>query len=207
MRYLVVACTCRRHNVLGPKTMGTCMTVGPNVVGPYDRSGSSFNSMCRMHTLERAGNPVLLDTYLSLSKGIWEMERALLRCGQMVWPAYQLPQGGDFKSYFGACAYGKCPRKGLLRASPFDGSQPSACGWDSVFGDDCPLECNDQPFEWQEWKQQLRGSDHDGQPSYAPELVPVQGTRRQFFAFQRNAIAVAMPHRYGSKMLRRGLKV
>ena len=77
-----------------------------------------------------------------------------------------------------------------------------------VFGEDCPLECTDDPFEWLEWKQQLRGSDHDGQPTYAPELyVPVRGTRRQFFAYLRSAIVQALPHRYRKKMLRRGLKV
>ena len=169
--------------------------------------GLHLTCPCRMHTQERAGNPILLDTYLSMSKGIGDMERALLPCGKMAWPAYQLPQGGVFNSYFGACAYGKCPKKGLRQATPFDSTRPSACGWDSVFGDDCPIECNDQPFQWLEWKQQARGSDHDGQATYAPELVPVRGTRREFFAHQRSAIAAAMPKRYRSKMLRRGLKV
>jgi hypothetical protein len=62
-------------------------------------------------------------------------------------------------------------------------------------------------FEWLEWKQMARGADQDGQATYAPELVPVRGTRREFLAHQRSAIAAAMPHRYRSKMLRRGLKV
>ena len=101
---------------------------------------------------------------------------------------------------------GKCPKKGFVRSSPFDASCPVACGWDSVFGSDCPIECSDEPYEWLEWKQQLRGNDHDGQPTYAPELVPVRGTRRQFLEYIRGAIAAAMPHRYRAKMLR-GLKV
>jgi hypothetical protein len=162
---------------------------------------------CRMHTLAREGKPELLESYLSMSKGIGQMEDALLPCGKVAWPAYQLPGERPFKSFFGACCYGKCPKKGLSRASPFDASRPSACGWDSVFGEDCPIDCTDDPFEWLEWKQQARGSDQDGQATYAPELVPVRGTRRQYLAYQRGAIATAMPHRYRSKMLRRGLKV
>jgi hypothetical protein len=152
---------------------------------------------CRMHTQARTQQPELLDTYLSMSKGIMEMERALLPCGMMAWPAYQLPEGRPFQSYFGACASGKCPKKHLARNNPFDMRRPAsqACGWDMVFGDDCPIECTEDPFEWQEWKQQQRGSDHDGQPTYAPELVPVRGTRREFLAYQRSAIAAAMPHR------------
>ena len=162
---------------------------------------------CRMHVLERAGKPELLEAYLSMSKGIGQMEDALLPCGKAAWPAYQLPNERLFKAFYGACAYGKCPKKAFSRASPFDSAMLSACGWDSVFGADCSVECTDDLYEWLEWKQQLRGSDHDGQPTYAPELVPVRGTRRQFLAHQRSAIAAAMPHRYNSKMLRRGLKV
>jgi len=56
-----------------------------------------------------------------MSKGIMEMERALLPCGMMAWPAYQLPsETRVFKSYFGACATGKCPKKHLTRNNPFD---------------------------------------------------------------------------------------
>ena len=56
-----------------------------------------------------------------MSRGIVEMERALMPCGKMAWPAYQLPsETRDFKSYFGACATGKCPKKHLARNSPFD---------------------------------------------------------------------------------------
>lgn len=164
---------------------------------------------CRMHVQARAGKPELLDSYLSMSKGIGQMEEALLPCGKVAWPAYQLPEEKPFKSFYGACCYGKCPKKAFDRASPFDASQPSvsACGWDSVFGADCSIECTDDPFQWLEWKQQLRGSDHDGQPTYAPELVPIRGTRRQFLAHQRSAICAALPHRYNKKVLRRGLKM
>ena len=161
---------------------------------------------CRMHQLEREGKSELLDSYLSMSKGIGQMEEALLPCGKIAWPAYQLPGERPFRSFFGSCCYGKCPKKGL-RSSPFDASRPVACGWDSVFGEDCPIECNDEPFEWLEWKQMARGSDQDGQATYAPELVPRKGTRREFLAYERQAIAAAMPKRYRSKMLRRGLKV
>ena len=35
MHYLAAICTCRRHNALGSKTMGTCMTVGYGYM--YDR--------------------------------------------------------------------------------------------------------------------------------------------------------------------------
>ena len=169
--------------------------------------GADATCPCRMHTLVRQGKPELLDSYMSMSKGIGQMEDALLTCGKVAWPAYQLEGEKPFKSFYGACCLGKCPKKGFVRNSPFDASCLVACGWDSVFGSDCPIECSDEPYEWLEWKQQLRGNDHDGQPTYAPELVPVRGTRRQFLEYIRGAIAAAMPHRYRAKMLRRGLKV
>eukprot|EP00966_Prymnesium_polylepis_P320240 7376617-Prymnesium_polylepis.1 len=162
---------------------------------------------CRMHQQARDGKPGLLNSYLSMSKGINQMEEALLPCGRVAWPAYQLPGQRPFTSFYGACALGKCPKRGLRRSTPFDASRPVACGWDSVFGDDCSIECTDDSFEWLEWKQMARGADQDDQATYAPELVPVRGTRREFLAHQRSAIAAAMPHRYRSKMLRRGLKV
>ena len=162
---------------------------------------------CRMHTLEREGKPELLNSYLSMSKGLSQMEDALLPCGKVAWPAYQLPGERPFKSFYGACCYGKCPKKGLACRSPFDASRPSACGWEEVFGHDCPIEATDDPFEWLDWRQQARGSDQDGQATYAPELVPVRGTRREYLAFQRRAAAEMLPHRYRDKMLRRGLKV
>ena len=166
---------------------------------------------CRMHRLAREGDSTLLNSYLSMSKGIGQMEEALLPCGKVAWPAYQLPDERLFKSFYGSCCYGKCPKKGL-RHSPLYSKlpleeRPAACGWDEVFGEDCEIECTDDPFEWLEWKQMARGSDQDGQATYAPELVPVRGTRREYLAYQRNAIAAAMPKRYRSKMLRRGLKV
>ena len=53
------------------------------------------------------------------------MEAALLPCGKVAWPAYQLPGERSFKSFYGACCYGKCPKKGLQRNSPFDAAAAS----------------------------------------------------------------------------------
>ena len=68
-------------------------------------------------------------------------------------------------------------------------------------------EASDQPFSWYVWEPRLRGKNADGEPSYSDELVPKQGTRRDFMVELRAAIEAYLPHWWDNVMMQRGTKV
>lgn len=160
---------------------------------------------CHIHS-----NPHLAPLYSSMSRSIPDLQRALLPCGRVEHGPMQLPgQKKPWLIYKGACAYGRCAKMVWLPG----GVWRRNCGWENVFGADCPVE-NDatKSFRWQVWAPQRRGSDHetsDGRiaSSYSPELVPAEGSRADFMKMLRLAASEDLAHDWRDKMFRRGLKV
>jgi hypothetical protein len=160
---------------------------------------------CHIHI-----DPVLAEKYDSMSRSVGELTRVLLPCGRVEHKALQL--SGEKKpwlAYKGACAAGKC---GKLVYSPGTVWRKN-CGWENVFGSDCPVEADaSKTFRWQVWQPQRRGENretNDGKVtcSYSPELVPAEGSRADFFKMLQAAAKANLPHDWRDRMLRRGLKV
>lgn len=181
------------------------------------RAGYNQPSMgeCTCHV---CSDSQLRERYRGMSSSLWALQEALLPCGRKHFPAYDLPGQQPFKAYRGCCISGACPRKPAVERqrekanSVFAGwAAPQerilACGWENVFGSDCPRESSDAIFKWQVWAPQLRGTNEEGKQFYSPELIPKRGTRAEFIAEFRVGVEAMLPHLWRDKMLRRGLKV
>ena len=161
---------------------------------------------CHIHS-----DPELGAKYDAMSRSIPDLIRALLPCGRVAFEAMQLPgERRPWLSYKGSCAYGKCSKVVWPAGG---GTWHTNCGWQNVFGADCPVECDaSKDFRYQVWAAARRGADRETDAgkvtaSYSPELQPVNGTRASFMAMLRLAAAADMPHEYRDRMLRRALKI
>ena len=122
-------------------------------------------------------DPALKAQYLEASRSTRQLRLALLPCGETPFPNYSLP-GTTFTAFNGLCCKGRCPKRPILS----QGRCKEACGWQNVFGADCPVEASDASFTWNRWEQRLRGENEEGKKFYSDEWVPHTGTRREFIA-------------------------
>lgn len=137
-------------------------------------------------------------TYDTMTTSTEKLTAALLCCGRQTYPDYSVT-GTTFCEYDQACAASNCPKQ--LFAST------QACGWDRVFGADCPIECSNEPFEWYIWSQQQRGKDEEGKPTYSPEWTPHRGTRAEFLKEYRSHVREWLYHSWRDRFLRQSLRV
>ena len=82
-----------------------------------------------------------------------------------------------------------------------------ACGYTNQFGTGCPLERSDDRMSWWDWQQMPRGSNAEGQPSYAPEWMPQHGTRREFATAFWPRAATWVAHTRRDRLGKQGLRV
>lgn len=128
-------------------------------------------------------DPARLQKYLDASRSTSHLRKALLPCGETAFPEYSI---GDatFKAFNGLCCLRRCPKRPFILGAPPRG--PNPCGWDFVFGADCPLEATDDEFTWWRWEPRLRCEKEDDKGEtkkyYSDEWVPHKGTRREFLA-------------------------
>ena len=137
--------------------------------------------------------------YERMSRDLEALHQALLPCGQLTLPEYTVTGERPFKLYPKACVEDNCPNK-IFRGK-------EACGWDRVFGADCPVETSEDSFWWWAWEMRPRGNKEDGQPSYSPEIVPKKGTRGEVLAEFRPFIRKWLPHFNRDKVAKQGLRV
>lgn len=143
--------------------------------------------------------------YLELSRSVACMWRILVPCGKQRFDGVAL-DGQPFFFYRGACCYGKCPKRGIMRR--FLEGEHASCGWDDVFGkSDCPLESGSEPFRWEDWEPRQKGLDDEGNPRMEDEFVPVNGTRGEFMAMLRSAAAAYLKHMWHHILQQRSIKV
>jgi hypothetical protein len=129
-------------------------------------------------------------SYDGMSASLDALFKALMPCGRTAYPEISLTGGSMCKLYPRACTEDNCPRRGLVQLW---GGEP-ACGWDHVFGPDCPVESSQERCSWQGWEQRLRGVNDEGKPSYSPEFIPMHGTRMQMLKELRAKVKKVMPH-------------
>lgn len=141
-------------------------------------------------------------SYDGMSASTQKLREALLPCGRKSYPEYSVTGEAVFHTYHRACAADNCPRRIF---KPKD-----ACGWEHVFGADCPIESGnskDANFSWFVWEQRLRGTDADGKPVYSPEWVPRQGTRGQFLSEFRPKVRQWLEHTWRKSFLSHSLRL
>ena len=122
-------------------------------------------------------------SYDSMSHSLDALFKALMPCGQVAYPRISTTGGKQFRAYRRTCTEGNCRH----RMSQHWGG-PSACGWEHVFGEDCPVESNNERCSWQGWEQRLRGVNDEGKPSYSPEFIPMHGTRMEMLKELRSKV-------------------
>eukprot|EP00966_Prymnesium_polylepis_P014991 346401-Prymnesium_polylepis.1 len=126
-------------------------------------------------------------SYDGMSQSLDALFKALMPCGQVTYPRISTVGGKEFQAYRRACTEGNCRH----RMSQHWGG-PSACGWEHVFGGDCPLESNSERCSWQGWEQRLRGVNDEGKPSYSPEFIPMHGTRMEMLKELRAKVTLLL---------------
>ena len=139
--------------------------------------------------------------YDKMSESVDNLFAALMPCGRQSYPNYSVTGGGDFKAYDRRCTEGNCPRR-------FWSGGKQGCGWDRVYGVDCPIESNGEMTEWQKWAMRLRGVNAEtGKPSYSPEFIPEHGTRAEMLKELRAKVAKVMPHDARDVMMTQAARV
>ena len=152
-------------------------------------------------------DPVKSQLYRTCSRSVRDMKAALLPCGQTAYPDYSIAGGPIFKCYPALCSQGKCPKVDLnntLRGQP----TPGACGWEHVFGKDCPVEASSDKFTWYRWEPKLRSENAEGKKFYSDEWVPHEGTRAEFLKELRASIKDSyLFHVWRHQLIRHAIKL
>ena len=138
-------------------------------------------------------------SYDGMSQSLQALFKALMPCGCTEYPEISTTGGSVFKAYPRVCTEDNCPRK------LFGGGV--ACGWDNVFGADCPVESNRERCSWQGWEQRLRGVNDEGKPSYSPEFIPMHGMRMEMLKELRSKVKKLMPHHARDVMMTNAARV
>ena len=185
------------------------------------------------HALDAARAHV--ESYDGMSQSLQALFKALMPCGKVAYPEISTTGGTEFKAYRRGCTEGNCRHSKLdwpqptpslplqLTLSlppaypwPFpltDGDLArlwggeTACGWDNVFGADCPVESNKERCSWQGWEQRLRGVNDEGKPSYSPEFIPMHGMRMEMLKELRAKVKKLMPHHARDVMVSHAARV
>ena len=152
-------------------------------------------------------DPVKSQLYRTCSRSVRDMKAALLPCGQTAYPDYSVAGGPIFKCYPALCSQGKCPKINLnntLRGQP----TPGACGWEHIFGKDCPVEASSDKFTWRRWEPKLRSENAEGKKFYSDEWVPHEGTRAEFLKELRASIKDSyLFHVWRHQLIRHAIKL
>ena len=140
-----------------------------------------------------------VERYDGMAASPEKLAAALLPCGKQSYPDYSVTGTRFWSEYDQPCAAGNCPKQLFARRE--------ACGWQHVFGADCPIECSGEAFEWYVWQMQQRGIDADGKPTYSPEWTPHRGTRAEFLTEFRAKVGQWLYHSWRDRVLRHSLRV
>ena len=138
------------------------------------------------------------EQYDSMTASPTKLAAALLPCGQQSYPDYSVT-GTLYREYSQPCAASNCPKQVF--------APRETCGWQHVFGTDCPIESSGEAFEWFVWQMQQRGTDADGKPTYSPEWMPYSGTRAEFFKEFRDKVRDWLYHSWRDRVLRHSLRI
>lgn len=199
---LLVECRCKcikkRHATFADCKICSFVTEGLKNWHKHRSGWRQAKPGCSCHL---CSDPQKAELYRGFSRSVRDMKRALLPCGLAAYPNYSI---GDavFTSYPGLCSHGKCPKQ------KFGQRSPDACGWEHVFGHDCPVESSDDLMDWWRWEPKLRSENAEGKKFYSDEWVPHRGTRAEFLRELRTAIKDSyLSHDWRHLLIRHAIKL